>query len=332
MSLRFVSAKNESEKKQTLELLQSSHLLYDEKVSETYNMYDDDELVGTISTYENVIKMIAVTENRQGEQMTNHLLHHVMRIFESRQINKYFLYTKPQNKHIFLHNNFSFILETDEVTLFENNIYPIKDHLLALKLSLKPRHGKKACIVMNCNPITNGHLYLIETCAKEVDDVIVFLVEENKSVFPFDVRFKLVKQATKHLKNVHVLPSTPYIISRATFPTYFLKETSIISQIFMDLDVILFRDYFFPIFEFDYRYVGTEPKDMMTAQYNETMKRIFGHKLVVIERKTYNEDAISASFVRSLMKKKDYHSIKSLVPKTTYKFLLSKEGRALFHE
>ena len=56
--------------------------------------------------------------------------------------------------------------------------------------------------------------------------LLFFLVEENKSVFPFDVRFKLVKQATKHLKNVHVLPSTPYIISRATFPTYFLKETS----------------------------------------------------------------------------------------------------------
>lgn len=332
MGFHFVVSKTESEKKLTESLLQSTGLSMDEHVTETFNLYDDDELVGTISIHENVIKMIAVKETRQGEQITGYLLQHVMRLFESKEINKYFLFTKPENKSYFSNYNLSYITETQHVAFFENRLYPIKDHLLSLKLTLKPRHGSKACIVMNCNPITNGHLYLIEACAKQEGDVIIFLVEENKSVFPFDVRFELVKKATKHLKNVHVIPSTSYMISSATFPTYFLKEMNDRSMQFMELDMTIFRDYFIPIFELDFRYVGTEPVDQLTAHYNNVMKKMLGPKLKEIERKKYHDDVISASIVRKLMIEKKYQELKHLVPKTTYKYLMSKEGKALFHE
>lgn len=331
MSYHFVLVKTESERLMTKGLIEASHLFMDDHVSETYNLYDDNEMIGTISTHENVIKMIAVKEDRQGEQITGHLLNHVMRIFEQKEINKYFLFTKPQNKSYFNNYNLSLIAETNVIALFENRLYPISDHLLFMKISMKPRHGVKAGIVMNCNPITNGHLYLIERCAKEVDDVIIFLVEENKSVFPFNVRFNLVKQATKHLKNVHVLPSTNYIISLATFPTYFLKETSDISRKYMELDITIFKQYFFPVFELDYRYVGTEPKDELTSMYNDVMKNMLGDKLKVIERITHQNEVISASTVRSLMIERRYEKIKHLVPKATYKYLMSKEGMALFH-
>lgn len=331
MSYHFVVVKTESERLMTKSLLETSHLSTDDHVTETYNLYDDKEMIGTISTHENVIKMIAVKEDRQGEQVTGHLLHHVMRIFEQKEINKYFLFTKPQNKSFFSNYNLSLIAETSDIALFENKLYPISDHLLFMKISMKPRHGVKACIVMNCNPITNGHLYLIETCSKEVDDVIIFLVEENKSVFPFHVRYNLVKQATKHIKNVHVLPSTPYIISLATFPTYFLKESKELSQKYMELDITIFKKYFFSVFELDYRYVGTEPKDEFTALYNDVMKDMLGDKLKVIERKSYHDDVISASTVRKLMLDHHYDQIKHIVPKATYKYLMSKEGKALFH-
>lgn len=331
MSLHFVHAKTESEINKTKQLLLSSDLSMDKHVSETYNLYDEDEMIATISTHENVIKMIAVDKNHQGEQITAHLLNHVMRIFEVQNVNKYFIFTKPENKAFFMHYPFKLIAETKTIALFENHLYPIDDHLLSLKLRLRPKHGKRAAIVMNCNPVTNGHLYLIEKCAHEVDDVIIFLVEENRSVFPFDVRFQLLHQAVKHLKNVHVLPSTPYIISSATFPTYFLKELNEISLHYMELDITIFKHYFFPMFELDYRYVGTEPKDQTTNCYNETMKKILGDQLIEIERKHIHHEVISASTVRMLMQEKKYHDIKAFVPKVTYRFLMSKESRALFH-
>ena len=331
MSFHFVLVKTESERLLTKNLLESQQLLIDEHVTETYNLYDEDEMIGTISTHENVIKMIAIKEDRQGEQITGHLLHYVMRLYEKRNINKYFIFTKPENKSYFSKYNFSLITETKDIALFENRLYPISDRLLFTKLQMKPRHGVKAGIVMNCNPITNGHLYLIEACSKEVDDVIIFLVEENKSVFPFNVRFNLVKKATKHLKNVHIIPSTPYVISLATFPTYFLKEVNDISRKYMELDITLFKQYFFPLFELDYSYVGTEPKDDFTALYNEVMQKLLGDKLKIVERKKYKDEIISASTVRTLMIEHRYDEIKHIVPKTTYQYLMSKEGKALFH-
>lgn len=331
MAYHFVLVETESEMAKTKELLLSSQLHVDEHLSQTFNLYDDNILIGTISTHENVIKMIAVDKNYQGEQVTAHLLQHVMRIFEINQVNKYFIFTKPENKGYFMHYPFKLIQETDSIALFENHLYPINDHLLSLKLKLRPKHGKRAAIVMNCNPLTNGHLYLIETCAKEVNDVIIFLVQENRSVFPFDVRYELIKKATKHLKNVHILPSTLYMISLATFPTYFLKELNDASLKFMELDILIFKNYFMPLFEIDYRYVGTEPKDETTRCYNETMKRILSDQLIEIDRKLLHHEVISASTVRQLMKEKKYHDIKGFVPKVTYQYLMSKEGKALFH-
>jgi [citrate (pro-3S)-lyase] ligase len=330
MPYHVVLANTSIEKDKSLMLLEASSLTMDEHVDETYNLYDGEDVVGTISIYSNVIKMIAIEPSHQGEQMTQHLLHHVMRLFEERQINKYFIYTKPENKVFFTGYPFSLVAETQHIALLENKLYAIDDHLLALKTTIKPHHGKRAALVMNCNPITNGHLYLIETCARENDQVIIFLVEENRSVFPFQVRYQLVKKATKHLKNVSVVPSTPYIISLATFPTYFLKDASVISKRFMELDITIFKQHFFPSFELDYRYVGTEPKDEATRLYNETMQSMLGDKLRIIERKTYHNEPISASVIRQMMRDHAYKDIKKRVPPVTYAFLKSKEGRALF--
>lgn len=330
MSYHVVLADTSIEKQKTKMLLEASSLHMDELVDETYNLYEGGTLLGTISLHGNVIKMIAVDASHQGEQITAHLLHHVMRRFEERQINKYFIYTKPENKIFFLGYPFSLVAETQHIALFENKLYTIRDHLLALKTTMKPHHGKRASIVMNCNPLTNGHMYLIETCAKQNDQVILFLVEENRSVFPFHVRYQLVKQATKHLKNVFVVPSTPYVISLATFPTYFLKDASEISKRFMELDITIFKQHFFPTFDLESRYVGTEPKDEATRLYNETMKTILGDHLHILERKTYHDEPISASVIRKLMTEHAYHEIKKRVPRVTYRFLKSKEGRALF--
>ncbi len=330
MAFRFVHATTSYEKEMALHLLLSRGLMIDDHVSETINLYLYDECVGTISYDENVIKMIAIKESHEKENLTGVLLQYVMRLFESRGIGKYFLFTPVENEAIFRELNLKLVSKTDRIALFENAFHPIDQTLEKLASSLHYHGNRRAGIVMNCNPITLGHLFLIETCAKENDDVIIFLVETNRSVFSFDVRFRLVKDATKHLPNVHVIPSTSYIISPATFPTYFLKEVSEASDLFIKLDLTIFKEHFFKAFHLTARYVGTEPIDLATAHYNDQMKIIFGPSLKIIDRLTFNRHVISASKVRELMKQKAYDEVKKWVPEVTYQFLISDEGKALF--
>jgi [citrate (pro-3S)-lyase] ligase len=73
--------------------------------------------------------------------------------------------------------------------------------------------GKIGAVVMNCNPFTLGHRYLIEYAASKVTHLYIFAVEEDKSIFPFKDRFDLIKAGTAGLKNSTVLPSGKFIIS-----------------------------------------------------------------------------------------------------------------------
>ena len=165
--------------------------------------------------------------------------------------------------------------------------------------------------------------------SKENENVIIFVVEEDKSVFPFEVRLNLIKEGTKDLKNVVVIPAGEYIISSATFPSYFLKKNDDTLKEYTKLDCNIFGKYFVSKFNITKRYVGTEPHCEVTSAYNETIKEIlpnYNTNVSIISRKEVKNDAISASRVRSLLKQRDFDSIKILVPKTTLDFLLSEEG------
>ncbi len=330
MSYQMIECKSAKELEQVKVLLENQGLRFEEKVEYTIGYYDQDHLIATGSLYENVIKMIAVDSNYQGENLTSVILTSLIQKLHKQGLDKYFLFSTPKNKQIFESFSFSVIVENDEIVLFENRLLPIVEKLTRIKKQLNLEIGQTAAIVMNCNPVTNGHLYLIETCAKENTNVLIFLVEENKSVFTFDIRYALLKKATSHLKNVHIIPSTQYIISRATFPTYFLKELNEASKLFMRIDIAIFMKYFMPIFSIDKRYVGDEPLDPTTNAYNETMKLMLNEQLVIVKRLEKDQTVISASLVRKMAKYQDYESIKALVPKATYQFLKSNAGKALF--
>ena len=331
MNYQFKDILLDVERKQVKTLLANQGLYYEAHVTHTIGLFDGDLLIATGSIDDNVIKMLAVDASYQGENLLSKVLTKLISILNQEKKYKYFVFTKKENKLFFMDYHLLLIYEDDYILLFENKTNTIIETLQQMKQSLNLSPGSTASLVMNCNPMTNGHLYLIETCAKKHDHVIVFLVEENKSVFPFDVRFKIVKKATKSLKNVHVLPSTPYIISRATFPTYFSKSVDEATKQYTNLDISLFKTYFMDIFNIDYRYVGTEPLDPLTQMYNETMKDIIGDQLVIMDRIHHQDTPISASFIRKLIEKNDFSNIKNLVPKATYQFLTSKKGRKLFH-
>jgi len=328
---QYVICRNDNEITDVKKLLLLNDLSFDSKVSLTIALYQENIMIATGSIYENVIKMIAIDPNYQGQNLTAVILTHLVQILINKGYDKYFLYTKPENKKFFLDSNFSLIYENDQVSMLENKGELITDKLKKIKNSLKLDRGTTASIVMNCNPVTNGHMYLIETAAKNNHNVIIFLVEENKSIFDFETRYKLLKKSINHLKNVWIVPSTKYIISSATFPTYFLKEITDYSSLYMDIDISIFNNYFMPIFSIDFRYVGDEPLDQTTNLYNQMLKEILKDKLIVIDRVKKDQEVISASYVRKLAEQKRFKDIKLITPKATYCFLKSNKGKKLFN-
>lgn len=57
---------------------------------------------------------------------------------------------------------------------------------------------------------------------------------------PFAVRRKLVEAGVAHLPNVVLHDSGPYIISNATFPSYFLKDEAAVIDGHARLDLAVF--------------------------------------------------------------------------------------------
>lgn len=190
------------------------------------------------------------------------------------------------------------------------------------------KNGVCGSIVMNCNPYTLGHDYLINEAREKVDWLYVFVVEEDKSYFSFEERFKLVRENTKQYENVIVLPSGKMILSMRTFASYFRKEIEKEVCIDASKDLKIFCDIIAPFFNITARFVGSEPFDKVTYQYNQAMKeRLPMCKIEVIEisRKSYDDEIISASKVRGFLKKKDFQSVKKMVSSITYDYLLKYE-------
>ena len=179
-------------------------------------------------------------------------------------------------------------------------------------------------IVMNCNPFTKGHLYLIEYAAKQVDNLYIFVVQEDKSIFKFDERLALVKDGTAHISNVKVIPSGKFIISSTTFDDYFQKDSNQDVVIDATQDLSLFGQEIAPVLGINIRFAGTEPTCKVTSQYNREMKRVlpkYGVAFIEIERVEQDEKPISASLVRAYLKEDSMEEIKKIVPETTYQYL-----------
>ena len=196
----------------------------------------------------------------------------------------------------------------------------LNEYLLGLQV-LKPQIGS---IVMNCNPFTLGHRYLIEYASEKCNHLFIFVVEEDRSYFSFKDRLILVKEGTKDLKNVTVLPSGQFIISQITFREYSDKSELQDAIIDPSMDVEIFGGAIAPALGINIRFAGEEPLDNVTNQYNDAMKRIlptYGIEFEVIPRKTSDEEVISASRVRRLLEEKDFKKISSIVPATTLSYL-----------
>lgn len=303
-------------------LLKRTGLEPDNRSERTVLIWEDGELIASASRQGNLLKCIAVDDLHQGEGLTATLLTQLRQDAFSAGYSHLFLYTKPKNKFMFSSLFFYPIAETDSVLLMENKPNGIQSFLDSMDAA--PTTGKIGAAVMNCNPFTKGHRYLIETAAKECDRLYIFVLSEDKSEFSFADRLEMVKLGTADLPNVTVLTTGPYLISSATFPTYFLKDRDNAEQVQCLLDIEIFCKYFVPKFGITHRFVGTEPLSAITDQYNEALKIHLPQKgivLRVIPRLKEGSIPVSASAVRTHLRSGDRAALKKLLPETTYEYL-----------
>lgn len=180
----------------------------------------------------------------------------------------------------------------------------------------------RGVVVMNCNPFTLGHRYLIEQAAKQVERLFVMVVREDCSLFAYAERKAMVEQGVAHLENVTVIDGSEYAISQATFPTYFLKRLDDAADTQMLLDLDLFRRHIAPALGATVRFVGTEPTDRLTRRYNQLMHEVLAdvRETARLEKKG---NAVSASRVRKAMEQGDMSTIRQLVPPTTLPYIIA---------
>ena len=200
----------------------------------------------------------------------------------------------------------------------------VNEELEAYKKILRAKKIQIGALVMNCNPFTLGHQYLVEYASSRVAKLYLFVVEEDKSEFPFADRIELVRLGVKNFSNVEVLPSGKFIISQQTFSGYFNKAS--LQDVVVDSseDVEIFAKEIAPTLGITIRFAGEEPTDNVTRQYNETMKKILprhGVEFREIPRKNFGDEPISASKVREALKCGDFDKIKNLVPDSTFIYL-----------
>lgn len=298
-------------------LLCNNGLQPDTNVEQTALLWDNGELIAVGSRAGNLLKCIAVDKHRRGEDLTAAIVSALRQEAFGAGHRHLFLYTKPQNRFQFESLFFYPIAQTDDVLLMENEKGGIRRFL-----DLFPRKtgDDVGAIVMNCDPFTLGHHYLVETAATQCKKIYVFVLSEDRGMFSAEDRLAMVKRGTAHLPNVTVLPTGPYLISAATFPSYFLKDQGRVGEVQCRLDIEVFSKYYIPHFGITRRFVGEEPLCEVTRQYNESLKRLLPIAVTEIPRLEKEGTPVSASRVRRLLKDGQVTEAAALVPATTAEF------------
>lgn len=309
-------------------LLQKEGISRDGNLDYICAMEDDaGDIIATGSCFGPTLRCFAVSREHQGEGLLNEIISHLMEVQYARGNMHLFLYTKIKSAKFFSDLGFYEIARVDGTLVFmENRKSGFPNYLKALEKTKKD--GVSAALVMNANPFTLGHQYLVETAAAHCDTLHLFVLSEDASLVPFAVRKRLVEEGVAHIPNVVLHDSGPYIISNATFPSYFLKDEAAVIDGHARLDLAVFTKIARAL-NVTARYVGEEPTSQVTGLYNKIMAQELpkaGIACHIIPRKEADGRAISASTVRAALQNGDWETLQTLVPPTTYAYFTSPEA------
>ena len=290
---------------------------------------DQRRIVGCGAIAGCVLKCIAVDPSLQGEGLSLKLLTELMTLAYELGRSELFLFTKPDNAALFSSAGFWPIARAgDQAVLMENSRERLARYCRQLTMYRQP--GEKiGAIVMNANPFTLGHRWLVEQAARQCDWLHLFVVKEDASFFSYQDRVALIEQGIAGIANVTLHPGSAYLISRATFPGYFLKDKGVVDDCHCQIDLQLFREHLAPALQITHRFVGSEPLCSLTRNYNLRMKELLeapgetpAIQVVELERVEKDGAPISASRVRKLYKERQWSAIAPLVPPGTLSFLM----------
>ena len=153
--------------------LANAGLAPDDSVQQTVLVWDGDTLAATGSRQCNLLKCIAVAPGYQGEGLLATVLTALRQEAFKEGYQHLFLYTKPANGFLFAPLFFYTVAQTGDVLLMEDRQNGIRDFLAPLP---KTNAHQIGAAVMNCDPFTLGHRYLIETATKQCDHLYVFVL------------------------------------------------------------------------------------------------------------------------------------------------------------
>ena len=301
-----------------------------------------------------VIKCVAVAPEARSEGLVAPLVSHILSQHGPGNLK---VFTKPENEAVFGSLGFHAIARAPLAILMENG-RGLEAYCACLKdtlLSSRPTEGSGeisssvGVVVMNANPFTLGHRYLLEQAAARVDRLVVIPVRTSYA-FPYTERLAMIKAGAP--SGVTVVEGSDYQISAATFPTYFLKDLSEAAETQMRLDLDLFARHIAPALGATVRFVGSEPQDPLTARYNALMQELLPLKVVEIPRlkaepvseenyflqgfakNQFSSDpvkpinashtaVISASAVRTALEQGSYARAAALCPESTRPYLMA---------
>lgn len=297
-------------------------LEWDEETQVTITLEEDGEILATGSRQFQVLKCIGVIPDRRGEGLAASLVSLLIRDGIEAGYGHLFLYTRPSSTPFFRELGFYEVAVTEEAALMENRRDGIVKFVQEIR---RPSTGNQiGAIVANCNPFTIGHRYLAEQAAQQCDFLYFLVVSEQRSRFPAEVRLALARAGTAHIPHIFVCPTGNYLISTATFPTYFIKDRQRIPEISCLLDLEIFARHFAGPLKISRRFIGSEPFCPVTRAYHRQMKMFLpehGVEVVEIPRYEFAHRAISASDVRMLLDAGRLEELRPLVPAETYHYL-----------
>ncbi|MDO5299888.1 MAG: adenylyltransferase/cytidyltransferase family protein [Clostridia bacterium] len=310
-------------------LLEAEGIARDRNLTYSAGIFDENgAMLATGSLFENTLRCLAVDGAHRGEGLMADIVAHLVQVQLERGHTHLFLYTKCESAKFFAPLGFTEIARVGGRLVFMENR---RDGFARYLRSLAPCAGDApgAALVMNANPFTWGHAHLLRRAATENPRVVLFVLSEDRSLVPYADRLAMVRAAAAQYDNVQVVSSGSYMISAATFPSYFLKDDALVVRTHAQLDATLFTKIAAAL-NLTRRYVGEEPFSATTSAYNDALADVLpqaGIELVVVPRAEAGGTAISASHVRRLIHDGRMEDIRPLVPESTYAYLTGEPGQ-----